>query len=468
MKVRREKGFRRIEISDQNSEITKTYSNQNQKCLFFFVIIGVLLFIFIVFEICYLFYFNEDFPDNKNSSNFDSFKEDNQNIRNNNITSTTDLKISNEQNNFNKNMNDTEIYDNNIHDKNIHDNNMHDNIENITNNVKINKDKYYNKKYAEVNNPKISIITIVNDYMKDNIGRLFDSIYEQNFNDIEIIIFDDYINNNNSLIYDELKSNDKRVSIISDQKITGKLKKRIEGVNKSKGEYILFIDSDDYFSASNILEKIYNQAINDKIDILEFKSFHWIQCQDLTPIHQPKIFDLMYFGNDIFSQLRQFHISGKLIKKEFFINVLNNLDNLYKEQNMNYYEESMILFILLKKAESYELLRIQGTVKSCNYCDMNIGMGNEEINNNFLIYLKLMTQYSSDHVPEKRLLSYLFINNIINRNIYFTNKTSLNLLKDIFQFFLSSEKISDDEKDRIKEYQDKINKRNEDTSSNKK
>lgn len=428
MRVKKEKGFRRIEIVDSNYENSKNtfYNISHQKCFFCLVIFAIFLFIFLIFEIIYLMH------DNENSTKIFDLESNDDNIVNKNINKTLE-KSYEIQNSV------SYIYNN----------------ENNQNTIKIYD--IYNKTYKEVKNPKITIIIIVNNDKYDNIERLLESIYDQNFIDIEILIIDDNISKNNKIVYDKILKIDKRLKIIQYGKIIGKLKRRIEGINKSNGEYIIFFDSDDYFSSPNVLSKIYTRAINDKIDILEFKSFHWIQCKDSSPINQPLIFDIMYFGNDNFNHLKQFHIAGKIIQKEFFMNVLNNMDNFYKEQNMTYFEESMILFILFKKAKSFELLRIQGTVKSCSYCDYNIYFGNSKINNDYLLYLKFMTQYSDDNVPEKRFLATLFLNNIVRRNSFIVNNDNINLLKQVINFFLVSEKVSDEDKYRIQHYQNYIN-----------
>ena len=356
MRVKKDKGFRKIEIVDSNYEYKKNYFYDipHKTCLFCLIIFAIFLFIFIIYEIIIL-YDNEDSIEY--TKKFDLNTNNNSNVKKLNLNNT--LEISNE----------------------IKNSISYIPINNVENN-KESKIVYdiYNKTYKEVKNPKITIIVIVNNDKTNNIEKLLLSIYEQNFLDIEIFFIDDYISNDNQLIYNKIQKVDKRVKIIQYGKIIGKLKRRIEGINKSNGEYIIFLDSDDYFSSPNILEKIYNKTIKDKIDILEFKSFHWIQCKDSSPIKQPQIFDIMYFGNDNFNNLKQFHISGKIIQKEFFINVLNNMDNFYKEQNMSYFEESMILFILFKKAKSFEMLRIQGTGKSCSYCDYNMYFGNVKPN----------------------------------------------------------------------------------------
>ena len=61
----------------------------------------------------------------------------------------------------------------------------------------------------------------------------------------------------------------------------------------------------------------------------EFKSFHEISCRNLTKIFQNELFDIMYFSQDNFYQLKQFHISGKLITKELLLNAIKNIDDYY-------------------------------------------------------------------------------------------------------------------------------------------
>ena len=77
----------------------------------------------------------------------------------------------------------------------------------------------------------------------------------------------------------------------------------------------------------------------------------------------------------------------------------------------------MLLFLLFKRAKFFELLKIQGTGKSCNFCDRNIKLKNKTIIKDFLLYIKFLIQYTDDNVPEKRLVVTLFIIYIVKRNI---------------------------------------------------
>ncbi len=161
----------------------------------------------------------------------------------------------------------------------------------------------------------------------------------------------------------------------------------------------------------------------------------------------------MYFEGDHF-QLKQFHLSGKLIKKEFFSNIIKNLEDFYLDQQIFFYDESLFLLILFKSAETFELLRLKGTGKTCTNCDININFQNEQINKDLLIYLNLMIQYSDDNVPEKRLAASLFIKNIINRNIRFTDLSNIKLLNETINLYLNCDKISEYDKKIIKNYKD--------------
>ena len=115
---------------------------------------------------------------------------------------------------------------------------------------------------------KISVIIPVynvEDYLKD----CLDSIISQSFDDIEIICVDD---GSEDLSLDILKSyqkQDSRIKIIT-QENKGPGAARNRGLDISNGEYIYFMDSDDYLEDGALAEMI--QISEDKnLDLLMFK-----------------------------------------------------------------------------------------------------------------------------------------------------------------------------------------------------
>ena len=133
-------------------------------------------------------------------------------------------------------------------------------------------------------NPKISVIIPVYN-CQNSIELSISSIINQNMKDYEIILINDYSNDNTSIIINKLKNFDNRIKIINNQKNMGTLYSRCIGVLNSKGKYIFALDNDDIFLDEDILETIYNIAEKDFYDIVEFKSF-------TIPNYNPKISEI--------------------------------------------------------------------------------------------------------------------------------------------------------------------------------
>lgn len=93
-------------------------------------------------------------------------------------------------------------------------------------------------------NPLISIIIPVYN-VKQYLKRCVDSVIAQTYRNIEIIIVDDGSTDGSDLLCDEIKAVDNRIEVYHKQN-GGLSSARNFGIDKAKGEYIGFIDSDDY------------------------------------------------------------------------------------------------------------------------------------------------------------------------------------------------------------------------------
>lgn len=91
------------------------------------------------------------------------------------------------------------------------------------------------------------------------------SIMDQTFKDIEIIIINDGSNDKSWSICERLANKDKRIKMYSIEN-NGVSNARNLGIRYSKGDRILFVDSDDYLS-NNIVENLYNSMIFNNSDI---------------------------------------------------------------------------------------------------------------------------------------------------------------------------------------------------------
>ena len=100
------------------------------------------------------------------------------------------------------------------------------------------------------------IIPCYNDhlYIEDAIG----SIYNQDYENIEIIIVDDGSDNKTKKFLKNLKQ--EKIEIIT-QKNSGPSAARNKGISLAKGDYIVTLDADDYFEAS-FLKKALSILLN--------------------------------------------------------------------------------------------------------------------------------------------------------------------------------------------------------------
>ncbi|MBQ9658996.1 MAG: glycosyltransferase, partial [Clostridia bacterium] len=97
------------------------------------------------------------------------------------------------------------------------------------------------------------------------IKRCLDSLIRQTLKDIEIIIIDDGSTDGSPAICDQYAKKDNRIRVIHKQN-EGLGFARNTGLNYAKGDYIAFIDSDDYINET-AFNKAYQEAISNNTDI---------------------------------------------------------------------------------------------------------------------------------------------------------------------------------------------------------
>lgn len=115
--------------------------------------------------------------------------------------------------------------------------------------------------------PKFSIIIPV--YNVENyLSQCLDSIVNQTLLDIEIICVNDETKDRSRYILEEYQKKDDRIQIID--KVNGGLSSaRNAGLRVSTGEYVLFVDSDDYLSMDTC-ERLYYEVLEHKPEIIVF------------------------------------------------------------------------------------------------------------------------------------------------------------------------------------------------------
>lgn len=115
--------------------------------------------------------------------------------------------------------------------------------------------------------PKISIIVPVYN-AREHLSTCLDSLVSQTLKDIEIIIIDDCSTDNSYSLIKEYANKYPNIRAYHNERNLGQGATRNIGLKLSRGEYIGFVDSDDYINPQ-MFESMYQETINyNKPDII--------------------------------------------------------------------------------------------------------------------------------------------------------------------------------------------------------
>ena len=194
------------------------------------------------------------------------------------------------------------------------------------------------------NDPLISIIIPCFNAEK-TLEKCLESVVQQSYANLEIIIIDDGSTDETSLIYNKFQSNDERILVLKQQN-SGVSKARNTGVKAATGDYICFVDSDDW-AELNYCSELYSLLVGENADISIVEASYEDENGNVLcskPISDEKIFDgnraLVLLLED---QEIQSHPWGKLFKADL-------LKNVHFPENLKCFEDYSTLFKIFNKA----------------------------------------------------------------------------------------------------------------------
>ena len=128
---------------------------------------------------------------------------------------------------------------------------------------------------------RISIIIPIHN-AKDYILRCFHSVATQNYGNLEIIIVDDGSNDGSLEIIRKMVRGDDRVNVFS-TKHSGPNAARKFGLEKATGNYVMFVDADDFLEQGAIELLARKLEVND-VDVVKFGAKYFPSGEEVMPI----------------------------------------------------------------------------------------------------------------------------------------------------------------------------------------
>lgn len=186
----------------------------------------------------------------------------------------------------------------------------------------------------------ISVIVPVYNVM-NYLKQCLDSIIQQTYTNLEIILVDDGSTDQSGSICDSYKEKDSRITVIH-KKNGGLSDARNAGLNISKGDYISFVDSDDYLSPY-FYEVLIGVAEKKNCDIVALKGGTSFWDGEEAPIlaKNNEMFSAYYSNShDVLERMLYQEIATgapfKLYKKEVFDNIRFPVGYLYEDVATTY------------------------------------------------------------------------------------------------------------------------------------
>lgn len=285
--------------------------------------------------------------------------------------------------------------------------------------------------------PKVSVIIPIYNSEK-YLKQCLDSIINQSLKDIEIICVNDGSNDSSLKILENYSQRDSRITII-DQNRSGGGAARNKGLEIARGEYISFLDSDDFFEL-NLLEEAYNKCKKDNADIGIYKVYkydnitkkdefaHWAFVKEQLPSKIP--FSYKDIPDYIFNTFQNWPWN-KMFKKTFIDNNNLKFQKLLKTNDLLFTCSALIL------AQKITLID-----KILVHYRTNTGISTQQTNDEspfdfYIAFLELKNFLIKNGCYNN--VERSFLNSALNGSIY-----NLKSLKNYSSFVLLYKKIKEE------------------------
>ena len=302
---------------------------------------------------------------------------------------------------------------------------------------------------TKINNNKISIIVPVYNVEK-YIKKCLDSIVNQTYKNLEIIIINDGSTDDSLSIVEKYKKKDKRILLIS-QINQGVSAARNNALKCVSGDYIMFVDSDDWLELDTC-HKLIDKVEKEKSDIVIFNFIKEFNSKSVRNLSYDENFDLSIKENydkflsvmiSPFYKVKNLRYLGlgyacnKIIKKDCIKNVKFPFEGIQA-----YNEDIMFYLQLFKNAKKISL------------------------SNEFLYHYRVYDQsatfkYNKDIMLVNDKTYEILSSNVDIKNLYLKEAISARMIYNLckeMNLYIFNDKLTISIKNRIKLLKKEINK----------
>lgn len=270
-----------------------------------------------------------------------------------------------------------------------------------------------------MNNELISIIVPVYNVEK-YLRRCLESIINQTYDNLEIILIDDGSTDNSLLICKEYQSIDDRIKVIS-QENKGLSSARNVGIRHCNGQIVSFIDSDDWID-KHFIDVLYTQLKNYDAQIVECKVKKITNYEKNDDYLNNKIANTLVFENEncfyqflIGKYFRQV-VWNKLYKKEVINRIFFEEGKTHEDEFWTYQIFANAKKIVFIDFEGYYYFQRTGSITNKKFSEENLH-GFEAKKNRFDFVKEKYPEFIQINILDYLISCIYFYNNVFNSNI---------------------------------------------------
>ena len=314
-------------------------------------------------------------------------------------------------------------------------------------------------------NPKISVVIPIYNGEK-YLRSAITSIQNQDMKDIEIIMVDDFSNDNSVKLINDIMKTEPRIKLYENDENKGILYTKSKGVKLSKGKYVIVLDEDDIFGQRDAFSTLYELAEREDLDILGFSSMftesedklgnfihHYYETQ---VIFQPNIMKVSHdFTSDEKVKRVGDNIWCYLFKTKTFNETISQINERFMNTKMICHEDYLILFLITRIASKYRNIKRIFHVK-ITYGKPQLYTTKSKVNKHFnlfcqsyLNYIEFILIKTNNTIRDKKIASYELDRYFFQKEECKNNTYSRKRAIKICKLFLKNEYIENYVKSKI-------------------
>ena len=292
--------------------------------------------------------------------------------------------------------------------------------------------------------PLISVIVPVYKVEK-YLSKCVDSIINQTYENLEIILVNDGSPDKSPKICDEYALKDKRIKVIHKEN-GGLSDARNFGLNAMSGEWVSFVDSDDFVSKFYI-ENLFHLIKENNADIA-ITEFLYINDSQILPLNDSQILDEEFFvyekdecmPNIFYAKIYDIGATRKLFRSSFFDNIRFPKGRISEDLGtIPYVFEKASKVAFCKKQDYYYLIRSDSITRTVKFDERYLTVFDniDELNSHFtdkkilkavkfydnLISLAASVRFGKSYEKHSKKLKFSdVLETIFNKNVKFSHK----------------------------------------------